>query len=340
MLPPALDSPTRSIAQRFILRSRFAARLLTVSILVPGASVVSAQGYPNKPIRFIVSDVGGGNDFAARMIGPGLTASLNQQVVIENRGGAGGAIAIESVAKAPADGYTLLLYSNAMWTLPLLKKVPFDPIRDFAPISLAAMAPSILVVHPALPVKSVKELIGLARARPGDLNYGSVGPGTPNQIAAELFKSMAGGLKIEEVTFKGGGPAVIALLGGQVQLMFGSAAAVAPHMSSGRLRALAITSAEPSRLLPGMPTMASAGLPGYDEVTLFCVFAPAKTPSAIIDLLNREIVQVVGMAEVKQRFFASGIDVVGSSPEQLAARVRGEMSKVARIIRDANIRAD
>jgi tripartite-type tricarboxylate transporter receptor subunit TctC len=274
------------------------------------------------------------------MIAPGLIASLGQQVVVENRGGAGGAIAIDAVAKAPADGYTLLLYSNAMWTLPVLKKVPFDPIRDFAPISLVAMAPSILVVHPSLPVKSVKELIALAKARPGDLNYGSVGPGTPNEIAAELFKFMAGGLKIVEIQFKGGGPGIIAMLGGQVQMMFGSAASVAPHIKAGRLRALGITSSEPSALLPAIPTIASAGLPGYDEVTLFCVFAPVNTSAAIVNLLHKDITQVLANADVKQRFFASGVEVVGSSPEQLAARVRREMAKTAKLVRDANIHVE
>ena len=202
------------------------------------------------------------------------------------------------------------------------------------------MAPSILVVHPSLPVKSVRELIALAKARPGELNYGSVGPGTPNEIAAELFKSMAGGLKIVEVPFRGGGPAIIALVGGQVQLMFGSAASVAPQMKAGRLRALAITSVEPSKLLPDLPTIASAGLPGYDAVTLFAAFAPAKTAPAIVTLLHKEIVQVLAAPEVRQRFFGAGVDVVGGTPEQLAAKVKVEASKMAAIIKEANIHAE
>jgi tripartite-type tricarboxylate transporter receptor subunit TctC len=274
------------------------------------------------------------------LIGQAISGPLGQEVIVENRGGAGGLIAIESVAKAPPDGYALLLYSNGMWTLPLMQKVPYDPIKDFSPITLAVRAPSILVVHPSLPVHSVKELIALAKTRPGELNYASAGPASPNQVAGELFKYMAGGLKIAEVPFKGGGPAIIALVGGQVQLMFASAGSVAAHIKSGRLRPLAITSAEPSALLPGIPTVAASGLPGYDAVTIYCIFAPAKTPAAIINRLNQEIVRVLATPELKQRFFAAGIDVVGSSPDDLAARLRSETSTMSKMIKDTGLRAD
>jgi tripartite-type tricarboxylate transporter receptor subunit TctC len=325
---------------RIILSIRCAIFLLFVAFAIFGASVARAQSYPNKPIRILAADVGGGIDFAARLIAPGVSSALGQQVVVENRGGAGGIIAIDTVAKASPDGYTLLLYSNGMWTLPFLKKVPFDPVKDFSPISLVVTAPSILVVHPSVPAKSVGDLILLAKSKPGELNYGSVGAGSPNQIAAELFKSMAGGLKIVEVPFKGGGPAIIAMLGGQIQLMFASAGSVAPHLKSGRVRALALTSAEPSALFPGIPTIASSGLPGYDEVTLFALFAPAKTSASIVSRLNKEVVKVLSMDDIKQKFFAAGIEVVGSSPEQLAAKLKVEMVKMAKIVKDANIHVD
>jgi tripartite-type tricarboxylate transporter receptor subunit TctC len=318
----------------------FAARIFVIGAVLLGASATSGQSYPNKPLRVVTSAAGGSIDFVARVIAPGLTDGLGQQIVVDNRGGAGGIIAIDTVAKAPADGYTALIYNNAVWTLPLMMSVPYDPVKDLSPIISTAAAPAILVVHPSLPVQSVKDLIALAKTKPGELNYGGGGAGSQNFLAAELFKSMAGGLKIVNVPFKGGGPAVIALLGAEVQMMFASVPSVTGHIKSGRLRALAVTSAEPSPLLPGMPTIAASGLPGYELVSLYGVFVPRKTPPAIVKRLNQEIARVLSMADVKQKLAAGGMDVIGGSPEQLAVKMRAETSTMSKLFKDAGIRAN
>jgi len=322
------------------MSSRAVAWIVTVGTIVFGMDAVSGQDYPTKPIRVVTSAAGGSIDFVARVIAPGLTDALGQQIVVDNRGGAGGIIAIDTVAKAPPDGYTVLIYNSGMWTLPLMTSVPYDPVKDFSPITSAAVAPAILVVHPSLPADSVKDLIALAKARPGTLNYGGGGAGSINFLAAELFKSMAGGLKIVNVPFKGGGPAVIALLGAEVQLMFASVPSVTAHIKSGRLRALAVTSAEPSPLLPGLPTVAESGVPGYELVSLFGIFVPAKTPGAIVDRLHQEIVRVLNLADVKQKFAAAGMNVAGSSPAQLSAKIRAEISAMSKVFKEAHIRAN
>jgi len=299
-----------------------------------------AQNYPTKPIRLVTAEAGGGNDFAARLIVQGLAGSLGQNMVIDNRGGAGGSIAAEIVAKARPDGYTLLLYANNIWLIPLLRSnVPYDPVRDFAPITWAAKSPSTVVVHPALPVKSMEDLIAYAKARPGELNYGSGGSGSTTHLAVELFKSMTG-VNIVRVPFKGNGPALNALIGGQVHLMFATAGSVAPHLKSGRLKALAVTSAQPTSLAPGLPTVASAGLPGYESISIYGVFAPSKTPPALVKRLNEEIVQVLGRADVKERFLLSGVEAVGSSPEQLGAIMKSEIVRMGKVIKDAGIREE
>jgi tripartite-type tricarboxylate transporter receptor subunit TctC len=314
--------------------------VIAAAVLLLGAGIASGQNYPHKPIRLVTAEAGGGNDFAARVIVQGLAGSLGQQMVVDNRGGAGGAIAAEIVARAQPDGYTLLLYANNIWLIPLLRSnVPYDPVRDFAPITWAARSPSTVVVHPSLPVKSIEDLIAHAKARPGELNYGSGGTGSSTQLAVELFKSMAG-VNIVRVPFKGNAPAINALMGGQVQLMFATAGTVAPHLRSGRLRALAVTSAQPSALAPGLPTVASAGLPGYESISIYGVFAPARTSPAIVKRLNEEIVRVLSRAEVKDKFLASGVEVVGSSAEELAATMKSEITRMGRVIRSAGIREE
>ncbi len=319
---------------------RAPASVFAASMMILATGIASAQRFPNKPIRVVTTAPGGSQDFAIRLIAPGLTDGLGQSVVVDNRGGAGGIIARETVAGALPDGYTLLIDNNGMWTLPLMTKVPYDAVADFSPISLLAMAPAILVVSPSLPIRSVRELIDFAKARPGELNYGGGGAGSQNFLAAELFKSMAGGLKIENVPFKGGGPALIALLGGEVQIMFASAASVTPHIKSGKVRALAITSAQPSPLFPGLPTIAESGVPGYEVVSNYGIFAPAKTPAAIINRLNHEIGKVLARDEVKQKFAAVGMDVVSGSPGQLAAKMQGEITGMAGLFKNADIRAN
>jgi len=303
------------------------------------AGVASGQNYPVKPIRIITAEAGGGNDFAARLLAQRLTRSLGQPAIVENRGGAGGAIAAETAAKAAPDGYTLLLYAGNVWTIPLLRSNVQYEVQDFAPITWIARSPNTVVVHPSLPVKNIKELIALAKARPGQLNYASGGSGSATHLSVELFKAMAS-VNIVRVPYKGNAPALNDLVAGQVQVMFPTAATVAPHLTSGRLRALAVTSAEPSVLAPGLPTVASAGLPGYESISIYGLFAPSKTPPAIVRLLNQECAQYLRTTEVKERFFKMGVETVGSTPEEFAAAIKSDMTKMAKVIKDAGIRED
>ena len=311
---------------------RFAAWMLSVGLMVSGAGVVSGQNYPNKPIRIVTSEPGGGNDIVARLVAEGLTASLGQRVIVDNRG----IIAAEIAAKATPDGYTLLIYGSNIWLMQYLRdNLPWDPLRDFAPITVAVDLPNILVVHPSLPVKSVKELVELAKAKPGELNYAAGTIGVSPHLAAELFKALAG-VNIVRVPYKGGGPALNGLIGGEVHLMFPNAGSVMPHIKSGRVRALAVSTAQPSALAPGLPTVAEA-VPGYETGAVICVFAPARTPAAIVDLLNREIVRVLNGAVVKERLFNSGSEVVANSPREFAAFIKSDMARMGKVIRDAGI---
>lgn len=301
------------------------------------AADAAAQNYPTRAIRIVTSEPGGGTDFAARVIAQGLTPLLGQQVVVENR--PNGVPTIETVTKAAPDGHTLLLLGSSVWLLQYLQdNVSWDPLRDLAHVTLAMRAANVVAVHPSLPVKTIGELIALSKKRPGELNYGTAGAAASNLLAAELFKSMAG-VNLVRVPYKGTGPAMNALLGGEVQLMFPTPSSVMPHAKSGRLRALAVTSAEPSELLPGLPTVASA-LPGYESVTPFGIFATGRTPAAIITRLNQEIVKVVRTEEVKKRFFDAGVEVVGSTPEQLTATIKAEMVRMGKVIKAAGIRSE
>jgi len=311
--------------------------MFSVGLLAAGAGVASGQDYPNKPVRMVTAAPGAAGDFVARLVALGLTDSWGQQVIVENRGGSG-VIPIEIVAKALPDGYTLLVFGTTLWLLPLIQKVSYNPIGDFSPITLAAVTPLLLVVHPSLPVKSIKELIAWAKAKPGELNYASGISGSATHLPAELFKAMAG-VNIVRVAYKGGAPAISALIGGEVQVMFATASGAGPHVNSGRLRALAVTSAQPSALFPGLPTVAASGLPGYDAASIMCIFAPAKTPAALVGLLNREIVRVLNKADVKERFIKAGSEVVASSPKELAAAMKSDMATMGKVIRDAGIRA-
>ena len=305
-----------------------------------GAGAACGQAYPVKPIRVLTSQPGSGFDFASRLIADPLSASFGQPLIVDNRGGAGGIYAAEAVAQAPADGYTLLSFGNALWLAPFLQKnVPYDPVKDFAPITLAVTAPNILVVHPAVPAQSVKDLIALARAKPGTLNYGGGNTGSSAHLAAILFTSMAG-VKMVGIPYRGGAQSIAALIAGEVQLMFPNATSVSPHIKSGRLKALAVTSAQPTPLVPGLPTVAATGLPGYESAAMHGIFAPAKTPAAIISRLNREILQALSRADVKEKFFTAGTTIVGSTPPQLAAAVKAEMASLGKVIKDAGIRAE
>ena len=312
---------------------------LAAGLMASGPGLVSGQAYPNKPVRIVTAEAGGGNDFAARLIAEGLAGGLGQPVIVENRGGAGGAIAAELVAKAQPDGYTLITYASNFYIVPLMKKVPYDVVKDFAPVTAAGIAPNVVVVPPSLPAKSIKELIALAKAKPGELNYADGSTGGSQYLATELFKSMAG-VNIVAVTYKGNGPAITALIAGQVQMMLSSAIAAAPSIKSGKLKALAVTSAKPSTLAPELPTVAASGLPGYEAISVYSVYAPARTPAAIINRLNREAVRFLNRADVKERLLSIGVEAVGSSPAELAAIVKSDMTRLARVIKDTGIKID
>jgi len=318
------------------------ARYLCAVLLIAAAADAPAQsGYPARPVRLIVpSSAGGGTDIVARIIAPELSKRLGQQVVIENRPGAGTMIGIEIAAKSPPDGYTLLMgLSTLAINSALYKKVPYDPVRDFAPITVAVTSASILVVHPSLPVKTLKELIAFARARPGQLNYASAGNGTYPHMTYELFLSMAK-LKMVHIPYKGTAPAMIDMLAGQVATMAATVLTGLPHIRAGRLRPLGITSAKRSDVVPDIPTVAEGGLPGYESVQWYAVLAPAKTPKEIVARLNAELVQVLRSPEIKKRFAADAAETVGNTPEEFARHIRSELDKWATVARDAGLRPE
>jgi tripartite-type tricarboxylate transporter receptor subunit TctC len=290
--------------------------------------------YPDKPIRLIAPEFGGASDLVARLIAQ--RGILGQQAVVDNRNPL---VGIDIAAKAPPDGYTLLMSGSSLWTVPLLQKVSFNPSSDFAPITLAVNSPSVLVAHPTVAAGSVKELIALAKAKPGSLNYASSGNGSLSHLAAELFKSMAA-INIVQVNYKGSGPALNDLIAGQVQLMLPSVGATMPHVKSGRLKALAVASAQPSALAPGLPTISASGLPGYEAGTAATLFAPASTPRAVVAAINGDVVHLLEALDTGKKLLNAGVEVVASSPEQLAARIRSEMAKLGKVIKDAGIRAE
>jgi tripartite-type tricarboxylate transporter receptor subunit TctC len=314
--------------------SRFFVGLFIAAIAVFGTGLASSQSYPNRAVRLVAGDPGGGSDFQARVIAQKLSTPLGQPVIVENRSGIPGA---EMVAKSPPDGYTLLVAGSTLWVVPFLREVPYDAAKDFAPVILIGSQPTMVVVHPSLPIKSVKDLVALAKARPGELNYAAATPGSPTHLAGELFKTMAG-VNIVGVPYKGTAPALYDLIGGRVQLMFANAAAVTPYVKAGRLRALAVSSAQPSPLFPDLPTVAATGVPGFETVTLHSIFAPAKTPAAVTARLHQDILGVLNQPEVKTQLFNAGLEILGSSPEQLAALMKADMARMAKLIKEAGIK--
>ena len=301
------------------------------------AGAAWAQTYPTKPVRIVTFEPDGVRDVAAQLIAPGLARRLGQQVLVDNR--PAGVVPGQIVSKAAPDGHTLLFTTGVLWILPLMQSAPFDPVQDFAPVTLVANTPNILVTHPSVPVKTVGELIELAKDRPGELNYASGAADSSSHLAAELFKSMAG-VKIVRVPYRGAGPAVLAVVGGQVQLMFGTANSVQRHIASGRLRPLAVTSARRSTVAPELPTMAETGLKGYETVTAYALFAPAGISAAIVGRLNSEIVQVLKQNEVKERFLAAGVEVVGSLPTELTAVMKADVARMSKVIKSTGMRAE
>ena len=309
--------------------------LIAVSV---SAGAQSAASYPNKPIRIVTSAPGGGNDLAGRILAEGLTQSMGQQVVLDGR--SAGIIPGQIVSRAAPDGYTLLYFANSVYLIPLMmSKAPYDPFKDFSWVTLAIISPNVLVVHPSLPAKSVQELIALAKARPGEINYASASNGTSNHLAAELFKAVTG-VNLVRVPYKGAAPALNAVIANETQVMFPTAGAVIPLEKSGRIRLLAVTTAQPSALLPGLPTIASAGFPGFESAALTGVYAPAKMPATIIRRLNQEIVRILKRPDVKEKLFNTGVEVVASTPEQFADAVKSEMARMGKVIKDAGIRVE
>lgn len=299
------------------------------SLLAP--NLAGGQSYPVKSVRVVTAEPGGGNDFAARLVAPGVSSGLGQQLIIENRGP--GSLPSETVARAAPDGYTLLLHGSSIWLSSFFHAdLPYDALRDFAPITILTSAPNVLVVHPSLPVKSVTDLIALAKARPGELNYGASGAASSPRLAAELFKAMAG-VNIVRVNYRGTGPALIALVSGEVQLSFASPGGTIAHVKAGRVRAVAVASAQPSALFPGLPTVAESGLPGYEYSAAYAVFAPARTPESIVKRLTREFVGVLQRPEVRSRFLQNGVEPIGSSPAQLTAKMQHDIDQLGTMIR-------
>lgn len=304
--------------------------------LLPSAAAF-AQDYPTRPIRFVTAAVGGGNDFAARIIAHGLTTNLGQQVIVDNRGGSH--IPQLTVSKATPDGHTILVQNNTVWVAPLLEKVAYDHWTELVPITLTARAPNMLVVHPSLPVSSVKDLIAAAKAAPGEINYASGVVGSSNYIAAELFKAMAG-VNLTRISYKGSGPALIDVMAGQVKVMFATTTSSSSHVKAGKLKALAITSAQPSAAAPGLPTIAQSGVPGYAAESIYGVWAPAKTSPAILSRLHQEIVKVLNTPQTRERFLGTGAEVVASTPQAFAAEIKAESARLDKVFRSAGIRAN
>lgn len=316
--------------------------LLLSAVLLAGTARVAAQEYPSKPVRLIVPFApGGGNDIVARAIAQQLSASLGRQFVVDNRAGAGGVVGAELAAKSPADGYTLFLGGVGSHAVNpnLHAKLPYDPVMDFAPITLIASAPSVLVVHPSVPARTIEEFTALAKANPGKLNFASNGNGSSAQLAAVLYESMAG-VRMVHVPYKGLAPALADLLSGEVQLMFSSMVAIIPHIKTGRLRALAVTGRKRSPLLPEVPTLEESGLRGYEAGSWYGILAPAGTPPQIVAKLNAEIVQALQRPAIRERLAAEGAEAIGGTPGEFAAHINAELARVGKILRDGGVRLE
>lgn len=305
------------------------------------APAAPAQNYPARTIRLVVpSSPGGSSDILGRLLGQKLGEALGQQVVIDNRAGASGVIGVDIVAKSPPDGYTLVITQTSLAINPsMISKMPYNALRDLAPISQIVVAPNVLTLHPSVPAMNVKGLIALAKSKPGSLTVGSPGIGTSPHLSAELFKLMAG-INMTQVPFKGSGQGMVSLLSGEVALMFPTMPTVMPYFKARRLRPLGVTTAKRSRALPDVPSIAEAGLPGYESTQWFGVLAPAGTPRAIIDRLNQELVRVLRSPDMAQRLAAEGAEVVGSTPEAFTAHIKSETEKWAKVIKSAGIKAE
>jgi tripartite-type tricarboxylate transporter receptor subunit TctC len=320
--------------------TRFAIFVLCAAALCPPALAAEKEPWPVKSIRILVpTPPGGGNDIMARLAAQKMNEHWGQAVVVDNRPGAGGQIAMETSAKAAPDGYTLLLGTTNLTVLPSMTKVAYDPIRDFVPVALMATSANLLLVNPAVEAKTVQQLLTLARAKPGQLNYASGSVASSSQLAAELMKSMAH-VRITHVPYKGAGPALVDLLAGQVQIMFSNPAASAAHVRAGKLRALAATSEKRLPDFPDLPTVAESGLPGYEASTWWGLLAPRGTPGPIVIQINQVISNSITAGEVRSRIAALGAQPAGGPPQQLATLIRDELPKWTRVVKEAGIRLD
>ena len=317
--------------------------LLNILLFLPGG-ICNAQttaGYPSRPIRVLVPyPPGGGTDIIARTVTTKLAANLGQQMVIDNRGGGGGNVAHELAARAAPDGYTLLVAISALVTNPAVNpRSTYHPVRDFTPLMLIARSPYRVVIFPGVPANTIQEWVALAKARPGSMNYGSAGSGSAIHLAAELFRMQAG-ISMVHVPYKGTGPAITDLIAGQIQMMFAGTLSAAPHVKSGRVRALAVTSLKRRTDAPDLPTLAETVAPGYEAGEWFAVFAPAGLPKPLIDKLHGELVKTVNDAELKERLIASGMDFVGSTPTELGEVIQRDFAKWTRLVKETGLKAD
>ncbi|MGZ8153706.1 MAG: Bug family tripartite tricarboxylate transporter substrate binding protein [Burkholderiales bacterium] len=318
--------------------------IAAVSACLAAGAVANAgeQSYPVKPVRMVIPfPPGGTTDILGRIASQKLSEALGQQVVPDNRSGASGNIGTEQVAKAPPDGYTLLTAPGSTLTIhpSLYAKLGFDPLRDFAPVTILAGVPNLLVVHPSLPVRNVKELIALAKSKPDQLNYASTGAGQSTHLSMELFKNMAG-VKIVHVPYKGSAPAVTDLLGGHVPMMFDNMPSALPHVKAGKLRALGVSTSKRSPTAPDVPTVAESGLPDFDVTVWFAVLAPAATPRDIVTRLNRVLVKALQGADVREKLASQGAEPIGNTSEQFTGQIKADLAKWAKVVKAANIKLD
>jgi tripartite-type tricarboxylate transporter receptor subunit TctC len=314
--------------------------LSAAGLLLALVTAASAQDYPTKPVRLIIPfPPGGSNDVVGRVIATQLGERLGKQVVVDNRAGAGGVVGTELAANAPKDGYTLLVISIAHAVNPWLYKLPYDPIKSFAPISVLASGPNVVAVNPGLPVHSIKELVALAKQKPGELQYASAGIGSFQHLGGELFKLEAG-VNMLHVPFKGGGPAMIDVIGGHTKLLFSSLVQTTPHIRSGKLRALGVGSLKRNPVLPEVPTVAEAGVPSYEAVNWWGIVAPAGTPAAIIERVHKAVQEVQDGAEAQKQFASEGAEVVRTTPAEFGDFMAKEMTKWERVVKEGGIKAE
>ena len=324
------------------MKACYGLRLFAGLIAVCCAQATSAQNFPSKPIRFYTPyPPGGTTDILARIFGAKMYEAWGQPVIVEAKPGAGGNIGADFVAKSPPDGYTILMGASGPLAInaSLFSKLPYDPAKDFSPVVLAASVPLVLVIHPSLPVRNVREFITLIKARPGQFNYASAGPGSPQHLTAEMFKFMAK-VEMTHIPYKGSGPAIVDLIGGQIPFAFESMIPILPHVKSGKLRGLAVTSATRSPVLPDISTVAESGVPGFESIAWYGVVAPAGTPKDVIAKLNGEMVRIANLPDIKQRLIEMGSSPVAGTPEQFGALIKSEIPKWGKVVKQAHVSLD